>query len=58
MEISARMSELPSLQISPWRASIDQALLKSLMNMSELDLIAPTATVKSITEEQVEQYIR
>lgn len=59
IEISAKKSEVPSLQTLPYTASIDRTLLKSLFFMRKFDNIAPAANkAKDLDKDSIETYIQ
>lgn len=53
LEVASRRAALPKITATPYLASIDQELLGNLIFKSDLDEIAPDATLKTLHEEQV-----
>lgn len=57
LEVQSKQTEMPSLLITPYTASVDRSLLKHLLFMGSFDEIAPDATVESLTNEQIKSYL-
>lgn len=58
IEVESKKAEIPSLTVTPYRASIDRALLNHLVFMGEFETIAPNTEAKQLTDEHVEKFIR
>lgn len=56
-EISHKQAEVPTLQVTPYTASIDCSLLKNLAFMEYFDQIDLKATPKPLTSEQIKSYL-
>lgn len=58
LEITAKQSELPTLKVLPYTASIDRSLIKNLFFMGKFDSIADGVTSASdLNDEHIKVYI-
>ena len=58
LEIAAKKTEVPSLKVLPYSASIDRTLLKNLFFMGKFDTIAPTtSTAAELSDEHIKAYV-
>lgn len=57
LEVQAKSVEIPSLKPVALTASIDRSLLRSLIYMGELEGVAPGVSAKTVTDEQLSDYI-
>lgn len=58
IEIESKRLEFPSLKPVRPTASIDRSLLRSLIYMGDLETFAFGATAKTVTDQQLEMYIK
>lgn len=58
LEIQAKQAQVPSLTTLPYSASIDRALLKSLVFMGKFDVIAPAVEkAQDLTDDHIRTYV-
>lgn len=57
IEVESKSTEIPTMKAAPYTASIDRTLLKNLIYMGKLHSISPNATIETISNEQLKEYI-
>jgi len=58
LQVLARRAEQPTLKVETLLASTDRTMLGNLITLGELDEISPKKTLKTLTEEELEEYIQ
>lgn len=58
LDMKSKKAEVPSLQVTPYKVSVGQSLLKHLSFMGCFDDFAPDVTFEGHTSENIEAYLR
>lgn len=58
LEVECKQAEIPSLQETPYTASIDRSLLKHLVFMGSFDDVDPNITYETVTSENIKDYLK
>lgn len=58
LEVESKKAEVPSLQVTPYKASAHHLLLKHLEFMSCFDGLAPEVTFNTLTSDNIEKYLK
>ncbi|CAN8076723.1 unnamed protein product [Agarophyton chilense] len=58
LEVTAKQSQVPSLEVLPYKASVDRSLLKSLHYMGKFEKLAPNAqSFKDLTDDVIKTFV-